>query len=116
MIERSLSSWTRHYIIILAALLVLTVVTVVVAGINFGAPSINVIVALTIAATKGTLVALYFMHLRHDHPINAIVFATGLAILALFLIFCLIDVETRAPIEPANFKPPAGAAPQRTAP
>ena len=50
---------------------------------------------MMIATVKATLVILYFMHLRHDKPMNALVFVTGLVFLAVFLILCLIDVETR---------------------
>lgn len=99
----------RTYTKVLGALLVLTVITVLAAGINFGAPSVNVVVALAIASIKGSLVALFFMHLKDDHPVNAVIFSTGLAMLAIFLIFCLIDVDTRTPVRPANLAPPAGA-------
>jgi cytochrome c oxidase subunit 4 len=85
----------RIYVIVLAALLTLTVITVVAAGINFGSPSINVVVALAIASVKGSLVALYFMHLRHDKPMSAIIFTGGLAFLAIFLMFCVIDSGAR---------------------
>ena len=54
------------------ALLILTAITVWAAGFDFGAG--NVWVALGIAALKGSLVALFFMHLRWDRPFNAIVF------------------------------------------
>ncbi len=45
-----------------AALLVLTVVTVLVSFIEFAVP-LAILVALVIAVTKGSLVASYFMHL-----------------------------------------------------
>jgi cation:H+ antiporter len=35
---------------------------------------------------------------------------SGLAMLALFLILCLVDFDTRAVIRPANLAPPAGSA------
>ena len=44
------------------ALLVLTVVTVAVSYIEFAVP-LAIVVALIVAATKGSLVASYFMHL-----------------------------------------------------
>jgi cytochrome c oxidase subunit 4 len=80
---------------ILAALLVLTAITVAAARVNFGSPMINVVVALTIATFKGSLVALYFMHLRYDKPLNAIIFVAGLATLALFLMACFGDTAAR---------------------
>ena len=45
-----------------AALMVLTVVTVAITFIDFSVP-IAIFVALVVAATKGSLVASYFMHL-----------------------------------------------------
>ncbi len=99
----------RNYTLVLSALLALTVMTVLAAGINFGAPSVNVVVALVIASIKASLVALFFMHLKDEHPVNAIIFVTGLAMLAIFLIFLLIDVDTRTLVRPANLAPPAGA-------
>ena len=99
----------KTYTGVLGALLVLTVITVLAAGINFGSASTNVVVALVIASVKATLVALFFMHLKDEHPVNAIIFVTGLIMLAIFLIFCLVDVETRDVVRPANLAPPAGA-------
>lgn len=89
----------RTYAIVLAALLVLTAVTVAVSGIHFGSPAVNVIVALGIASLKASLVALYFMHLLHDKPLNALIFVSGLVFLAIFLILTLIDVDFRLPVE-----------------
>jgi cytochrome c oxidase subunit 4 len=90
----------RTYALVLAVLLALTATTVTVAGIHFSTPAINVVVALGIASVKASLVALFFMHLLHDKPMNALIFTAGLAFLAIFLILCLIDVETRMPVQP----------------
>ena len=96
---------------VLVMLLVLTGITVAAAGVNFGTPSVNVVVALAIASVKASLVALYFMHLRHENPLNAIIFVTALAMLAILLIFSLIDVDTRAVVRPADLRsPPASGA------
>lgn len=93
----------KTYLAILAALIALTVVTVAAAGINFG--EWNVVIALLIASAKGSLVALFFMHLRHD-KFNAVIFVTGLGFLAMFLIFTLFDVNTRKTVLPGNLKAP----------
>ena len=106
----------KGYVYILAALLGLTAVTVAAAGIDFGSSSINVVIALAIATVKASLVALYFMYLRHDKPINAVIFCSSLFFLALFLGFCLVDSETRDHIVPANAKVPAVGAPAAAAP
>ncbi len=82
------------YAKILGALLALTVITVLAAGFNFG--SWNVVIALGIASVKASLVALFFMHLRHDKPMSAIIFVTGAAMLGVFLMICSIDSDARA--------------------
>lgn len=100
----------KTYSMVLGALLVLTAITVMAAGVHFGSPSVNIIVALGIASLKGSLVALYFMHLKYESPVNAIIFVTGLAMLALFLVLCMVDFDTRTVVRPANLAPPAGSA------
>lgn len=109
MAAHSYSHAKKTYSAVLAALLVLTVITVLVAGVHFGSPSVNVIVALVIASAKASLVALFFMHLLYDNRVNAIIFLTGVAMLAIFLIFTLLDVEARDTVRPARLKPPAQA-------
>lgn len=93
---------------ILGALVALTVVTVLAAGVNFGAG--NVVIALGIASLKASLVALFFMHLRHDKPMSAIIFVTGLAMLAIFLGITVIDTEARDRIRPSHTRPAAKVA------
>jgi caa(3)-type oxidase subunit IV len=55
----------KIYIAVFVTLLVLTGITVAVASLHMS-PWVAVTVALLIACTKGTLVALYFMHLIHE--------------------------------------------------
>lgn len=77
----------------LAALLVLTLITVgvtQVARLDFG-PTINLWVALAIATVKATLVALYFMHLRYDRPFNAVVLIAALLFVLLFAGLAMMD-------------------------
>lgn len=76
---------------VLAALLALTVVTVAVAYVDLG--PLNLIVALSIAMIKASLVLLVFMHLLWDRPFHAVVLLTSLALVVLFLIFTLIDAH-----------------------
>ena len=68
----------RTYFSIAAALLILTGITVWVSTINFG--PWNLIIAMTVAALKGTLVVLIFMHLRYDNKLYAVVFYVSYAI------------------------------------
>ena len=98
----------KLYAAVLAALLVLTGITVSASYVNFGSSSVNVVVALTIASIKASLVALYFMHLRYDKPINSVIFVAGLFFLGLLLMLTLIDTGSRNEVPYWNAKPPAG--------
>lgn len=75
-------------------LLILTVVTVAVAKIDFG--DFNIWFALGIAVVKGSLVLLFFMHLKYDRPFNGLVFVASLAFVALFISFALTDTKEYA--------------------
>lgn len=94
----------KLYAAILAGLLVLTVITVAASRIDWGSSLINVIIAMAIASVKASLVALFFMHLRWDRPMNAIIFCSSLFFLGLFLITCYTDNVSRPPLEPNNLK------------
>ncbi len=86
-------SSVKSYATVLAALLTLTVITVTAASVDFG--SLNIVIALGIATIKASLVALFFMHLRGGRPMNGIIFVSGVLFLGVFLMFCLIDAESR---------------------
>ncbi len=84
-----------------SGLLVLTVVTVWVAGFDFG-PA-NVWIALAIAALKASMVVLFFMHLIWDRPFNGVVFVASIAFLAVFIGFTMTDTfEYRPDIDTGN--------------
>lgn len=102
------------YLRTLIALLILTGITVGASYIHFGSGAANVVVALTIATIKGTLVALFFMHLLHDKAVNALIAAAGFIFLGLFLMFTLLDFDSRQDYQPRNL--PAELAPAPTAP
>lgn len=51
------------------ALIILTVVTVKIAKVDFGSVAINISIAMFIASIKGLLVALYFMHLKWEEKL-----------------------------------------------
>jgi cytochrome c oxidase subunit 4 len=57
----------RGYLVVFGTLLVLTMVTVSVASLNLS-ESTTVLVAVSIAAIKATLVATFFMHLKGEKP------------------------------------------------
>jgi cytochrome c oxidase subunit 4 len=74
----------KTYITVLGILLVLTVLTVGVAQAHFPSPW-NIIVAMLVASVKAMLVALFFMHLKYEHPAT-----WAYAFLPIFLLFLLI--------------------------
>jgi cytochrome c oxidase subunit IV len=92
----------KVYLATLAALLFLTVVTVFVAGFDFG--NVNIVIAVAIATLKASLVVLIFMHLRHDKPVNAIIAISGFLFLGLLLLFSLLDIEARNDPTPGTLK------------
>jgi cytochrome c oxidase subunit IV len=102
------------YVKTLIALLILTGITVGASYIHFGSGAANVVVALTIATIKATLVALFFMHLLHDKPVNGLIAAAGFVFLGLFLMFTLLDFDTRENPQPRNL--PTVIAPPPAAP
>ena len=77
-----------------AALLVLTIVTVGVSYIDFAVP-LTIFLALVIAATKGSLVASYFMHLIDERKsIYAALLLTAFFFLVLIFIPILGHTNT----------------------
>lgn len=104
----------KVYALTLGALLVLTIITVYVASFDFG--SVNVVVALAIATVKATLVALIFMHLRNDRPLNSVIAISGFLFLGLLLMFCLTDIDARPNPVPGTVKVPLKAAAPATPP
>jgi cytochrome c oxidase subunit IV len=83
----------RTYIFIWLSLLVLTVVTWLVSYVNLGL--MNVVVAMFIASLKASLVALFFMHLRHE---NKLVWAFALFPLGFLMLIIggtLVDILLR---------------------
>jgi cytochrome c oxidase subunit 4 len=89
------------YLKVLLALLFLTIVTVGASYVDFG--SGNIVIALFIATIKASLVALFFMHLRWDKPVNAIIATAGFLFLGIFLMFCFIDFDSRDGLRPVNW-------------
>jgi caa(3)-type oxidase subunit IV len=102
---------TLKYVATLVTLLILTAITVGASYIDFG--SGNVVIALTIATIKGVIVALIFMHLMHDKPVNAVIAVAGFIFLGIFLLFDFLDVDSRTNPQPINLHPtpPAATAP-----
>ena len=85
------------YLLVWAALLVLTVITVSVSYYNFGI--LNIVVAMGVATIKGALVCLYFMHLKYDNKVNQVVFVSAFVFLAIFVGLTASDVFFRSPVQ-----------------
>ena len=101
---------TLKYLATLVALLILTAITVGASYIDFGEG--NIVIALSIATVKGVIVALIFMHLMHDKPVNAVIAVAGFIFLGIFLLFDFLDVGSRTNPQPINLHPlPAATAP-----
>jgi cytochrome c oxidase subunit IV len=77
------------------ALMFLTVVTVAVSVVDLG--PLNLWVALGVAGLKASLVAVFFMHLKWDRPLNAVIFISSLLFVTLFIGFALTDTEEYQP-------------------
>jgi cytochrome c oxidase subunit 4 len=78
-----------------AALIALTVVTVVTSRVDLG--PMNVVLALAIAALKASLVAMFFMHLRYEHRFQSVVFLGALFFVVLFVGFVVFDTTQYQP-------------------
>jgi cytochrome c oxidase subunit 4 len=92
----------RVYLLVFAALLGLTWLTVQVAAIDLGQPELlglrvplNVFVALAIAVTKGTLVVLFFMHVRWAPRLVWLVLGSSFVWLGILIVITISDYWSR---------------------
>lgn len=94
----------RILVTILTLLMLFTVLTVSAAWVeqwwasafNVVIPQwINVAVALSIGFVKATLVVLYFMQLRYDNPMNALVLIFTIFVFLFFIGFTMLDLGSR---------------------
>lgn len=95
MADQHVEKHVRQYLIVFAALLVLTIVTVLASRIDIGMAG-GIILALIIASVKGTLVAGVFMHLFSDKRkiVYVVLIYTGIFLLVLFLLTALSYGDT----------------------
>ncbi|WP_153556458.1 cytochrome C oxidase subunit IV family protein [Roseimaritima sediminicola] len=99
---------------VFAALVFLTIVTVVQASFHLG--NWEIWIALFIASLKAALVLYFFMHLGHEKPFNILVFFSTLFFLALFLGGTLSDRNAyRNQLEPDIDEPYRSEAPAEAA-
>src|ERR1700733_14148179 len=89
----------QFYVGIFAALVALTILTVKVSYYDFG-PA-NIVIAILIATGKASLVATFFMHLRHDKLFNTLAFLSAFVFLGVFLLLTYDDLGNRARIDNA---------------
>jgi cytochrome c oxidase subunit 4 len=82
------------YVTIFALLVVLTGVTVWVAGVDLG--PLNATIALAIATTKATLVVLFFMHVKDSSRLTQLFLVAGLIWLGILLFITMSDFASRS--------------------
>jgi cytochrome c oxidase subunit 4 len=102
---------TAFYWGIFGALVLLTILTVRVSYYDFG--SANIIIALSVATAKASLVAAFFMHLRHDNLFNTLCFLAAFLFLAVFILLTYDDLGRRGEIDPdygGTIRPQTGQA------
>jgi cytochrome c oxidase subunit 4 len=93
-------SSVKFYVGILAALMVLTLLTVGIASIHLG--PLNLAVAIVIASAKATLVIMFFMHLKYDNRFNATIVVCSLLFIGVFFAYTLNDTDRRAELDDAQ--------------
>lgn len=76
---------------VFVALIVLTLLTVFQSTLGLGA--MEIWLSLFIATVKASLVILFFMHMIHEKPFNAIIFLSSFIFVALFLGATLMDAH-----------------------
>jgi cytochrome c oxidase subunit 4 len=91
--EHHVVSW-KLYALIFGALCVLTAVSVLVTGYDFG--PFNLIVALGVAITKASLVVLFFMHARYSPKLTGVVIATAIAFFVILVFLTGTDYVSRS--------------------
>jgi cytochrome c oxidase subunit 4 len=84
---------TKVYYGVFGALMVLTVLTYSIAYINL--EGLNLVVALTIAIIKATLVILFFMHVKYSTTLTKAVVASGFLFFMIMVFFTMSDLMTR---------------------
>jgi len=96
------------YVATWVALMVLTAITYYASTLDLGLA--NLAIALIIATTKATIVALFFMHLKWDLRFHAIIFSFSLIFLGIFIAFTMYDTETRGRNDPVQADRPLNVA------
>jgi cytochrome c oxidase subunit 4 len=80
----------RPYIQVFVALAVLTAIEVGFASLSIS-NTIRIFVLLALAAAKAALVALFYMHLRYDHRLLAIIGGFPILLVVIMLVIQMAD-------------------------
>jgi cytochrome c oxidase subunit 4 len=84
---------TKYYLRTFGALLVLTVLTVAVAQVDFG--SLNLVIAMLVALVKASLVVMIFMGLKWEKGFNFVFFFGSLLFVGIFFALVFADIDMR---------------------
>jgi cytochrome c oxidase subunit IV len=84
----------KVYLVIFLSLMVGTALTIWAGLQDFPGP-LNVVIALTIAVIKATLVVLYFMHVRYSSRLIWVIFASALFWMGILFALTFSDYWTR---------------------
>jgi cytochrome c oxidase subunit 4 len=90
------------YVIVLAVLLLLTVLTVALSFLPGVHGVWHIVIGLLIAVCKATLVALFFMHLIHSDKVVLVAALAALYWLGILLVLTLSDYFSRNPLLPGH--------------
>ena len=93
----------KTYLMVGAALFVLTGATVAISFVHFGA--FNLVIAMLIASIKAILVALFFMHLLYDNKLFMAIFSIALIFVSVFIILTMFDTLERGSVDTVKSKP-----------
>ena len=83
----------KTYLAIFGALMAGTALTVFVAQFNFG--RLNIIVAMTVACIKATLVILFFMHVYYSSKLTKVVIGAGIFWFLILMAMTFADYGVR---------------------
>ncbi|MEJ2720611.1 MAG: cytochrome C oxidase subunit IV family protein [bacterium] len=81
------------YVLTWVALILLTAVTVTVAGMHLG--RLSVLTAVTIAGVKASLVLYFFMHLKYENRLLRTMVYVALATFTVFIALTFLDILFR---------------------
>jgi cytochrome c oxidase subunit 4 len=92
-VSSSTTNFKRLYLLTFAGLLGLTALTVGIGFIDLGV--FNTVIAVVLAATKASLIAMFFMHALYDSRLVRVVLAAGVIWVAILMSLTLADYTTR---------------------